>query len=139
MHRFYLDSYLVGIVYLLSFGLCFFGQVLDVILIPGLVECANRGGSSVNGGYSLFGNGMQVSFSTQPTYQQPQSYVPPTVEATRTHEPQEYVPPQQEFGSGFNFTINGQPVDLSQGGTVFIENGTVHVELLLLESSLLIL
>jgi TM2 domain-containing membrane protein YozV len=42
LHRYYLGQTLVGTLYLLSFGFCGIGQLMDLFLIPGLVERSNR-------------------------------------------------------------------------------------------------
>jgi TM2 domain-containing membrane protein YozV len=42
LQRFYLGQSLVGILYLLSFGFCGVAQLIDLFLIPGLVESSNR-------------------------------------------------------------------------------------------------
>eukprot|EP01118_Nematostelium_gracile_P008916 TRINITY_DN2981_c0_g2_i1.p1 TRINITY_DN2981_c0_g2~~TRINITY_DN2981_c0_g2_i1.p1 ORF type:complete len:138 (-),score=32.15 TRINITY_DN2981_c0_g2_i1:112-486(-) len=42
VHRFYLDRPLSGIVWLLTGGLCGIGWLLDLCLIPGMVDDCNR-------------------------------------------------------------------------------------------------
>jgi len=42
LQRYYLGQSLVGTLYLLSFGFCGIGQLMDLFLIPGLVERSNR-------------------------------------------------------------------------------------------------
>jgi TM2 domain-containing membrane protein YozV len=41
-HRFYLDSPLLGIGYFVTGGVCLVGQIIDLFLIPGMVEDCNR-------------------------------------------------------------------------------------------------
>jgi TM2 domain-containing membrane protein YozV len=41
LHRFYLKRYISGIIWLLTFGLFFIGQFIDLFLIPGRVEEIN--------------------------------------------------------------------------------------------------
>ena len=43
IHRIYTGRPLTGILWLLTAGLCFVGQIVDVFLIPGMVEDENRG------------------------------------------------------------------------------------------------
>lgn len=42
IHRFYAGKYVSGFIYLLTFGLFFIGQLVDLILIPGMVRQRNR-------------------------------------------------------------------------------------------------
>lgn len=42
VHRIYNRKPLSGLLWLFTFGLCGFGQLVDLLLIPGLVEAANR-------------------------------------------------------------------------------------------------
>jgi TM2 domain-containing membrane protein YozV len=42
IHRFYAGKYISGIIWLLTGGLLFIGQLVDLILIPGMIEEANR-------------------------------------------------------------------------------------------------
>ncbi|EFC35854.1 predicted protein [Naegleria gruberi] len=133
----------MGIVYLFTFGLCGVGQIFDVLLIPGLVAQENGTSSNNNGlvfgfGNNMFSGGNYVNFNNAQPYQvsngnagysqyyvndgqqQPQSYVPPQQqEQQEGGESNEYVPPQRN--SGFTMYINGQPVDLSNGGTIYMD------------------
>lgn len=191
LHRFYLNSPLLGLIYLLSLGLLGMGQLLDVFFIPSLVESCNRGrlfyyaSSSSNtntattdttgphyyslgnhGGMNLGLGGLTFSFggsggggghhpysnrNFDDMHQNAPSYVPPPPPPTTTSSqqsatsgdgnetepppPQEYIPPTANpfihFNSsnheGISLVVNGQTVDLSQGGTFFIdENGTIE-------------
>ena len=42
IHRLYLRRYVTGIIWLLTGGLLFVGQLIDLFLIPGMVEDENR-------------------------------------------------------------------------------------------------
>ena len=42
LHRFYNRKPLSGAVWLLTFGLCYVGQLVDLFLVPGMVEEANQ-------------------------------------------------------------------------------------------------
>ena len=42
IHRFYLGKPWTGLLWLFTGGLCFVGQFIDLFLIPGQVEQANR-------------------------------------------------------------------------------------------------
>jgi len=42
IHRFYLGKWGTGILWLLTGGLLFIGQFIDLFLIPGIVERTNR-------------------------------------------------------------------------------------------------
>ncbi len=42
IHRIYNRKPVSGILWLLTFGICGLGQLVDLLLIPGLVEAANR-------------------------------------------------------------------------------------------------
>ncbi|KAG2386447.1 hypothetical protein C9374_002191 [Naegleria lovaniensis] len=166
IHRFYLNSPLMGFIYLFTLGLFGLGQLMDLFLIPSLVESCNlRVMNNYHGGagnigqnhntgahyYSLFGGGAHsqpgITFSFGHHHHQPQAYIPPNQEGGQEtssregqqeeqEQPQEYVPPQHSnnsFNFGFNpgggisVMVNGQPVDLSQGGTFFMnENGIIE-------------
>ncbi|KAG2378675.1 hypothetical protein C9374_007823 [Naegleria lovaniensis] len=82
LHRFYLDSFLLGIIWFFTGGILGWGQLIDLILIPGMVEDCNRkyGQPTVTTAVT------NVTYQTQPVVQQP--YVPPQ---------QAYVPPQQAY------------------------------------------
>jgi TM2 domain-containing membrane protein YozV len=42
IHRFYLGKPLTGLLWFFTGGLCLVGQIIDLFLIPGMVEKANR-------------------------------------------------------------------------------------------------
>jgi TM2 domain-containing membrane protein YozV len=42
IHRMYLGRWITGIIWLLTGGLLFIGQLVDLFLIPGMVERSNR-------------------------------------------------------------------------------------------------
>ena len=46
LHRFYLGQPVPGILYLLTFGICGIGQLIDLFLIPGEVRTANLQGNN---------------------------------------------------------------------------------------------
>jgi hypothetical protein len=46
LQRFYMGQALVGTLYLLSFGFCGLAQLIDLFLIPGLVERSNQADAS---------------------------------------------------------------------------------------------
>jgi TM2 domain-containing membrane protein YozV len=41
IHRFYAGKWLTGLLWLLTGGLLLFGQAIDLLLIPGMVQLAN--------------------------------------------------------------------------------------------------
>lgn len=43
IHRMYLGRWITGIIWLLTGGLLFIGQIVDLFLIPGMVEQENSG------------------------------------------------------------------------------------------------
>ncbi|KAL9652349.1 hypothetical protein ABK040_012005 [Willaertia magna] len=99
LHRFYLDSPVLGIIYLFTGGLCGIGQLLDLILIPGMVEDLNRregmGSVSVT---TVTTTGYTQPVSTQPYYQYPnQGYVPPQTMNQGYVPNQNYIPPNQGY------------------------------------------
>jgi hypothetical protein len=47
LQRFYMGQSLVGTLYLLSFGFCGVAQLIDLFLIPGLVERSNQADAAV--------------------------------------------------------------------------------------------
>jgi len=42
IHRFYAGKWITGLIWLLTFGLLFIGQLIDLILIPSMIDNANR-------------------------------------------------------------------------------------------------
>jgi TM2 domain-containing membrane protein YozV len=42
IHRFYVGKPVSGLIWLFTFGLLYIGQFIDLFLIPGMVEEANR-------------------------------------------------------------------------------------------------
>ncbi|EFC37105.1 predicted protein [Naegleria gruberi] len=98
LHRFYLDSFILGIVWLVTGGLFGIGQLVDLILIPGMVDGCNL----------KYNNQKQVVITTtaqpvmaqQPVYVQqpvivqqpivgyvpPQAYVQQTVQTTTVQQ-----------------------------------------------------
>lgn len=42
VHRMYAGKWITGIIWLLTGGLLFIGQLVDLFLIPGMIERANR-------------------------------------------------------------------------------------------------
>jgi hypothetical protein len=43
VHRLYTERYVIGLLYLFTFGFCFLGQLIDLLLIPDDVETVNHG------------------------------------------------------------------------------------------------
>ena len=41
IHRFYVDKPISGVIWLLTGGLCFVGQLVDLFLIPGMTDEVN--------------------------------------------------------------------------------------------------
>jgi TM2 domain-containing membrane protein YozV len=44
VHRFYLRRYITAVIWLITGGLFLIGQIIDLFLIPGMVERENRRG-----------------------------------------------------------------------------------------------
>lgn len=93
-----LDSPLLGIIYFLTAGLCGIGQLIDLILIPGMVEDLNR----QEGGRVTTSVTNVTTVQTQPVVQQPyippqQGYMPPT--QVYMAPQQGYMPPPQAYGT----------------------------------------
>ncbi len=42
VHRFYNGKWITGVLYLLTFGFFFIGQLVDLVLIPAMTQRANR-------------------------------------------------------------------------------------------------
>jgi TM2 domain-containing membrane protein YozV len=42
VHRFYLRRYVTAIIWFFTFGFLLIGQIVDLFLIPGIVESENR-------------------------------------------------------------------------------------------------
>ena len=42
IHRFYAGKWVSGLIWIFTFGLLGIGQLIDLILIPGMIERANR-------------------------------------------------------------------------------------------------
>jgi TM2 domain-containing membrane protein YozV len=45
IHRFYAGRWATGLLWFFTGGLCFVGQLVDLFLIPGMVDAYNRGES----------------------------------------------------------------------------------------------
>ena len=43
LHRFYAGRWISGLVWFFTFGLCGFGQLIDLIFIPRMIEDINEG------------------------------------------------------------------------------------------------
>lgn len=43
LHRFYMGRWVSGTIWLLTGGFCFIGQIVDLVMMPRMVEDSNRG------------------------------------------------------------------------------------------------
>jgi TM2 domain-containing membrane protein YozV len=50
IHRFYAGKWITGLIWLFTFGLLYVGQIVDLFLIPGMIERANLN-------WAVFGSG----------------------------------------------------------------------------------
>ena len=53
LHRFYVGHYLIGFIYLITFGLCFVGQLLDLLFVREMVDNFNSRHSQVHSNSQL--------------------------------------------------------------------------------------
>ncbi|KAL9648866.1 hypothetical protein ABK040_003796 [Willaertia magna] len=89
LHRFYLNQPLLGIVWLLTGGLCGIGQLIDLCLIPGIVDSCNLAERGANTNTTIVQN-----INVQQPIQQP--YVQqPYVQQPYVQQPYVQGPPQQ--------------------------------------------
>jgi len=68
IHRFYLDQPVMGIVYFLTGAFCGIGWLIDICLIPGIVEQCNAKYSTVHTTTTT------TYYTNQPAYQQTTYY-----------------------------------------------------------------
>lgn len=52
IHRFYADRPVTGVIWFLTGGLCFIGQIVDLFLIPGMIDEVNLKNRAIMGNLS---------------------------------------------------------------------------------------
>ena len=43
LHRFYMGRWLSGLLWMFTGGFCFIGQIVDLVMMPRMIEDSNRG------------------------------------------------------------------------------------------------
>ena len=79
VHRLYTERYLLGLLYLFTFGFCFFGQLIDLLLIPDDVGAFNHALRQRSSGTELLpprSGSLPVTGSARVTEQPPSPQAP---------------------------------------------------------------
>ncbi|KAL0484440.1 TM2 domain-containing protein [Acrasis kona] len=97
-YMFYLNDAIGGVIWFCTFGLFLFGWLIDICLIPGMVERENE--RLNNGNKTIIVNTQpiqQVHYVQQAPVSMPQPYYQPQVPAQPHYQPQISPPAAQQY------------------------------------------
>ncbi len=97
IHRFYTGNFASGVIYLFTFGLFGFGQLIDLVLVPGMVEKRNIYLKGLHGGTTpIVNQSVTLNIGEMPQIKQLQELQ--TLQPSGTSSMQKLLKAAQEHG-----------------------------------------